>query len=210
MLRKPKRVSAQDRRQQIMQAAMKLFARQGFEGTTTRQIAERAQVNEAIIFRHFPHKEDLYWLIIEDKCRIARERKRLASSPRIDSLDRKGLAAIAEDILQCNSEDITLSRLLLFSALENHRLSHRFFRTYIARRYEALADHIRAHIRKGNFRRVDPLLAARGFFGMVGYHLLIQELFGGKRYQEFDPKRVSATLADIWLRGMLVPEARGG
>ena len=210
MLRKPKRVSAQDRRQQIMQAAMKLFARQGFEGTTTRQIAERAQVNEAIIFRHFPHKEDLYWLIIEDKCRIARERKRLARNLRIDSLDRKGLAAIAEDILRRNSEDITLSRLLLFSALENHRLSHRFFRTYVARRYEALADHIRAHIRKGNFRRVDPLLAARGFFGMVGYHLLIQELFGGKRYQEFDPKRVSATLADIWLRGMLVPEARGG
>ena len=48
-----------------MDAAKELFARQGFEGTTTRQIAERARVNEAIIFRHFPSKEDLYWAISE-------------------------------------------------------------------------------------------------------------------------------------------------
>ena len=43
-----------------MQVAMELFARQGYQGTTTRQISERAHVNEALIFRHFPRKEDLY------------------------------------------------------------------------------------------------------------------------------------------------------
>jgi TetR/AcrR family transcriptional regulator len=203
------RFSAQDRRRQIMQVAMDLFARQGFNGTTTREIADQAGVNEAIVFRHFPRKEDLYWSVIESKCRLGERRKRLERQLRSGEGDREVLQGIAEEILQRNWADPGMSRLLFFSALENHRLSHRFFRTYIAERYEALAGFIRSRIRAGIFRRVDPLLAARGFLGMVVYHFLVQELFGGKRYQKFDPRQVSATLTDIWLEGMLTRGPRG-
>ncbi|HXZ28779.1 MAG TPA: TetR/AcrR family transcriptional regulator [Terriglobales bacterium] len=197
------RFSAQDRRQQIMQVAMELFARQGFKGTTTRQIADQAGVNEAIVFRHFPCKDDLYWSVIESKCHLGERRRWLEHELQQGGEDRHLLTGIAEEILQRNWADPGMSRLLFFSALENHRLSHRFFRTYVAERYEALARFIRGRIRAGVFRRVDPLLAARGFLGMVVYHFLIQELFGGKRYQKFDPREVSATLTDIWLEGML-------
>jgi AcrR family transcriptional regulator len=196
------RFSAEDRRRQIVGVAMGLFARQGFEGTTTRQIAEQARVNEALIFRHFSRKEDLYWAVIEEKCRDNGEHGESPGNCGANPSQREFFAAIADDILRRNSEDTTLSRLLLFSALERHHLSHRFFRTYVAQYYEALADHIRRGIREGSFRRVDPLLAARGFLGMVIYHFLIQELFGGKRYQKFDPRKVSDTLTDIWLEGM--------
>lgn len=202
-----KRLSAEDRHRQIIQVAMELFARQGFEGTTTRQISERARVNEAIIFRHFPRKEDLYWAVIEEKCRDSdgQESHDLCAA---DSNEREFFTAIADDILRRNSEDTTLSRLLLFSALERHQLSHRFFRTYVASHYEAIAGYIRKRIRAGFFRPVDPLLAARGFLGMVIYHFLIQELFGGKRYQKFNPRKVCDTLTDIWLEGMRARGAR--
>ena len=92
---------------------------------------------------------------------------------------------------------------MLYSALENHRLSHRFFRKYVAESYEVLAEHIRGRIAQGAFRPLDPLLAARGFLGMVIYHSWVQELFGGKRYQNFSVQQVSATLAEVWLHGML-------
>ncbi|HEV2494515.1 MAG TPA: TetR/AcrR family transcriptional regulator [Terriglobia bacterium] len=190
------------RREQIMQAATKLFARQGFEGTSTREIAELARVNEAIIFRHFPRKEDLYWAILEDKIHPKNESADLEDRLAEGEDDRQVFRAIAEDILRSNSQDPSLSRLLLFSALENHRLSHRFFRTYVADYYEVLAQHIRKRIRSGAFRPVDPLLAARGFLGMISYHFLIQELFGGKRYRKFAAQRVTETLTDIWLEGM--------
>jgi len=206
MSSKRARFSAQDRRQQILKAAMELFSRKGFQGTTTRQIAERAQLNEAIIFRHFSRKEDVYWAVIEEKCADGGGRGELQDKLGANGNDRKVFAAIAEDILRRNREDSTLSRLLLFSALERHHLSRRFFRTYVARYYEALADHIRRRIREGSFRQVDPLLAARGFLGMVIYHFLIQELFGGGRYQKFEAEAVSNTLTDIWLEGM---QARG-
>jgi len=185
-----------------MQAATKLFARQGFEGTSTREIAELARVNEAIIFRHFPRKEDLYWAILEDKIHPRNEGAGLEDRLATGEDDRRVFRAIADDVLRSNTEDPSLSRLLLFSALENHRLSHRFFRTYVADYYEVLAQHIRKRIRSGAFRHVDPLLAARGFLGMISYHFLIQELFGGKRYHRFDAERVTETLTDIWLEGM--------
>ncbi len=218
MLRKSNRVAASDRRQQILAVAMDLFARRGFRGTTTRRIAEGAGVNEAILFRHFPRKEDLYWAILDCKCRRAGGRQQLEDELRAPASgkssahseqDHKMYAAIAEGILRRNTEDSTLSRLLLFSALENHRLSQRFFRRHVASYYEALARHIRRRIREGAFRRVDPLLAARGFLGMVTYHFLIQELFGGRRYQRFDTRRVCQTLAGIWLAGMRAPRAGG-
>ena len=207
---KSSRVSAPDRRRQILAVATKLFARQGFRGTTTREIAERARVNEAILFRHFPSKESLYWAILEEKCHVSRGHERLEAELKAPGDAREVLARIAEGILQRNTEDTTLSRLLLFSALENHRLSHRYFRTHVARYYDALAEHIRRGIRAGTFRRVDPILAARGFLGMVVYHFLIQELFGGRRYQKFDLQHVCTTLADLWLAGMRNPAKRAG
>lgn len=203
MAHKHHRLPAEDRRQQIMQVAMELFARQGFEGTTTRQIAKRARVNEAILFRHFPRKEELYWATIDYTCRTRAGRQRLQEMIRSDGDPERLFAALAEDVLERNTKDTTLARLLLFGALEHHRVSHRFFRTFVAAYYEALAQHVREHIRKGVFRPVDPMLAARAFLGSVVYHFLIQELFGGKRYQKFDPKRVCDTLTEIWLHGML-------
>jgi len=202
------RVPARDRRLQIMEAAKELFARQGFEGTTTRQIAEAARVNEAIIFRHFPTKEDLYWAIIDRESELTGWQPALQRQLGSGASDREVFAAIAEDILVRRAKDSSLSRLLLFSALENQRRSQRFFQTHVVEYYEAIAEYVSKRIRDGVFRNVHPLLAARGFLGMVVYHSLIQEIYGAKRYQDFDVKEVSETLTDIWLRGMEIRDDR--
>jgi len=196
------RVPARDRRLQIMEAAKELFARQGFEGTTTRQIAGAARVNEAIIFRHFPTKEDLYWAIIDRESELTGWQPALQRQLSLGASDREVFAAIAEDILVRRAKDSSLSRLLLFSALENQHRSQHFFQTHVVEYYEAIAKYISKRIEDGVFRAVNPLLAARGFLGMVVYHSLIQEIYGAKRYQDFDVKEVSETLTDIWLGGM--------
>jgi AcrR family transcriptional regulator len=206
MASSPARFSAADRRQQILAVATRLFARQGFQGTTTKEIAGGAGVTEALIFRHFRSKEELYWAVIEDKIKgSSSPRERLRMQLTEAGTDAEVLARVAADILERRAKDQTLSRLLLYSALENHRLSHRFFRTYAASHYEVLSDYIRRRIADGAFRPVDPLLAARGFLGMIIYHSWVQELFGGKRYQEFSVQEVSQTLVEIWLQGMSNP-----
>ena len=54
------RMSGGARRKQIVDVAIRLFSEKGFRGTTTKEIALAAGVNEAIIFRHFTTKKDLY------------------------------------------------------------------------------------------------------------------------------------------------------
>jgi TetR/AcrR family transcriptional regulator len=204
MRRRPRthRLPAAERKQLIVREALPLFARRGYNGVTTREIAEHAHCHEAILFRHFPTKEDLYWEVIDGKTRMLAPRSKLESRLRTQAGDRAVFTAIAEDILRRYERDPNLNRLLLFSALENHRLSHRFFRTYVEDFFEVLARHIQRRIRRGGFRRVDPLVAARGFVGMFFYHFMLHELFGGKRKRRLRPRQVAAMLSDIWLRGM--------
>lgn len=54
------RLSAEKRRQSILMASVPLFARFGFNGTTTRMIARAAGISEALLYRHFPSKEMIY------------------------------------------------------------------------------------------------------------------------------------------------------
>ena len=59
------RLEPTERRRQIVQAAMPLFARKGFSRTTTKEIAEAAQVSEGLLFKYFASKTVLYAAIIE-------------------------------------------------------------------------------------------------------------------------------------------------
>jgi len=198
----PARLSALDRRRQIIRTASALFARRGYRGTTTREIAERAGINEALLFRHFSSKEKLYWTIIEEQCGARGRRHKINAIVESGGSDYHIFAAIAREFLTRTARDTELTRLLWFTALESHTLSRRFFRTYVAVYYEALADYIHRRAGDGAFRKVDPLLSARGFLGMVVYHFLVQEFFGGSKYQKFDPAIVAETMAGIWLNGM--------
>ena len=54
------RMKGVDRKQAIIEAARPLFAQNGFNGTSVRAIAKAAGVSEALLYKHFPSKEDLY------------------------------------------------------------------------------------------------------------------------------------------------------
>src|ERR1700756_3220943 len=58
------RLDSEERRKAIVTAAVPLFARRGFAGTTTKELAEAAGISEALLFRHFPSKKHLYGEIL--------------------------------------------------------------------------------------------------------------------------------------------------
>ncbi len=202
------RFSAEDRRQQILQIATELFASRGYEGATTREIARRAKVNEAIIFRHFQTKEELYWAVIEAKCKSGAGKEFMRDILLAGDPVRETFINLADSILRRREKDQTLTRLLLFSSLENHRLSHRFFQSYVADYYELLGDYIQQRMDAGEFRKSDPQLAARGFLGMIVYHSLIQDLFGGGKFHPYEIAEVAESMTDIWLQGMVTRAAQ--
>ena len=76
------RLDSDERRQAIVDAAVPLFARKGFAGTTTRELAETAGISEALLFRHFPSKQLLYREILQQVgCQGDPALEQLASLP---------------------------------------------------------------------------------------------------------------------------------
>ena len=57
---KTTRMSAEERRKSILTAAIPLFARHGFKGTTTKMIAKASGISEALLYRHFNGKDAIY------------------------------------------------------------------------------------------------------------------------------------------------------
>src|SRR5215475_3084148 len=64
------RLDNDERRKSIVAAAVPLFARNGFAGTTTRELAEAASISEALLFKHFPNKEALYSAMLLSCCQM--------------------------------------------------------------------------------------------------------------------------------------------
>ncbi|MCL4784002.1 MAG: TetR/AcrR family transcriptional regulator [Bryobacterales bacterium] len=54
------KMSSEDRRKSILQVAKELFARKGFLGVTTRELAGALGVTEPVLYEHFPSKRTLY------------------------------------------------------------------------------------------------------------------------------------------------------
>ncbi|MDE2060736.1 MAG: TetR/AcrR family transcriptional regulator [candidate division NC10 bacterium] len=195
------RLNAEERRQQIVEAAVNLFSRKGFRGTRTREIAEAAGISEAMIYRHFATKQELYSAIIEAKS--ATEELLASAATAAHRKDDAGvLRAIGLKMIEQTVADPSLMRLLLFSALEEHELSDIFFESRVKKLHEFLSNYIRKRIEEKRFRSMNALVAARGFIGMIVHYLLIHELFGIKRPPHSSPEEVVELFASIFLKGI--------
>jgi AcrR family transcriptional regulator len=60
-----KRLSAEDRRAAILDAALEIFSRHGYNGTSIDEIATAAGISKALIYEHFPSKKDLHVSLLE-------------------------------------------------------------------------------------------------------------------------------------------------
>src|SRR5574337_661459 len=195
------RLSAEERRLQIVEAAVDLFSRKGFRGTRTREIAEAAGISEAMIFKHFATKRDLYSAIIEAKSATEELLANAATAARKKD-DVGVLRAVGLKMIEQTERDPSLMRLLLFSALEGHELSDIFFESRVKKLHQFLSSYIRKRIEDKRFRAINALVAARGFIGMVIHYLLIHELFGIKRPLHSSPEEVVELFAAIFLKGI--------
>src|SRR5947209_5744897 len=71
------KLSSEERRASILQAVRRVFAEKGFDGTTTRELADAAGVSEALLFKHFPNKSALF-IAVRLSCGTEQESARFA------------------------------------------------------------------------------------------------------------------------------------
>lgn len=196
------RMSSEERRAAIIQAAVRLFGERGFRGTTTRALAEAVGVTEPVLYEHFKSKRDLYWAIIEAKSRETMARGMALLKPYAEAGDdRAFFMRLAGFVLDSHSEQSgEYTRLQLYAALEEPELGALIYERQKEGR-ELLARYIERRIQQRAFRPMDPALAARAFLGMVVHLGLLELLYhddslGNRRTQ------IAEGIVEIFLNGI--------
>ena len=198
-------MAGEERRLQIVRVAVRLFSQRGFRGTTTKEIAQAAGVSEAMVFRHFATKEELYAAILDHKaCAGGFEDPCALVS---DAVQRKDDRAVFETLataaLQHHENDREFHRLVLYSALEGHELAQMFWERTVLQFYEFLGGYIRERQREGAFREVEPRIVVRAFIGMLIHHSLNNNLWDPeRRLLNISNERAASEFTEILLKGL--------
>lgn len=191
---------AQSTRDRILSSAFALFAENGFEGTTTRHIAEHAKVNEVTIFRSFGSKEVLFQEVV-------RERLPLRNIQTVVDLN---LTGPLEEVMVRNAMmvlDILKQNRHFIMMLVGELWRHTEFKAKIGPEiYGQAIDFLTAQLRmlvdRGRLRPVDPAIAEKVWIGMVQSYYLFNYLVGPGKV---DPEVEESTLrgmADIFVKGV--------
>jgi AcrR family transcriptional regulator len=176
------RMHGDDRRKQLLRAAIEMFSRKGFGGTKTKDIAAAAGVSEAILFRHFATKEDLYNAILDERDpQISAD----ADERKIEDLMRKRddaavLRLVGAHIIGLFRDDPAFHRLIMFASLEGHVIATLFRERIATRRGEFLKRYILQRQRDGAFRKMDPSVIQLAIISLFVHYAMGRYIFGFK------------------------------
>lgn len=208
-------MSGDQRREQILQTAFELFSRKGFSGTTTKDIARAAGVSEAMVFKHFASKDELYGALLDaKKCAEGLHRYPWEQNePLLAAMRSKDDFGVfyhfALHALAKHQTDIAFMRMIFYSALEEHELADKFFGEFVTKIYDFLGSYISERQRDGVFRKVKPRIVVRAFIGMLLHHSLNNILWDkNRRILDISDEEAAGSFAEIILRGATVQADR--
>lgn len=197
------RLSGEERRAQIIDSALRLFADKGFSGTRTREIAELAGISETLIFQHFKTKEDLY-------CTALREL--FSQHPVMPEVEEKMAKkddfgvfnTLALHLIRHNRQDPRIIRLAIFSALEGLRFAEVFHhgKEMGPPLPELLGSYIGQRSSEGAFKKVNAQIAAQLFIETIFMYVADQQASISGPPLPFSDKEAVDTLVKIFLDGL--------
>lgn len=183
--------------EKVLRAATLLFATKGFEGTSTRDVARRAKVNESTIFRLFKNKQGLYLRILDSK--VGRSAPEWLNTALRSSEDPARASPTLAERLEEIFDPVFL-RLFFYAALEKPELLRKRYGSSLESFYELLGRHIGEQIQSEVLRDIDPMLMGRALVGMIAYHRILSELLGAGAIQS-DSEISARIYAEIRLFG---------
>lgn len=190
-------------RNRILEAARRLFAKQGFDGTTTRDLAQAAGVAEGTLFRHFVNKKAILVEVatqgwVEILTDLLTELSEMGSYKAVAQVMRNRMWN-----LQKNSD---LMRVCFMEAQFHPDLRDRVQSEVIDKMTDVAEAFFQTAMEKGIYRQMDPKLVARVFLGMFAvagfsYNTLVEPDASPQQMQN-----MAEGLADIFLNGVLKKE----
>jgi AcrR family transcriptional regulator len=202
--RRRKRLSAEERKRTILEAAREQFARTGdIGGTTTKMIAKRAGVSEAIIYRYWDSKEDLYIEAVVEPLRDIVEKTAAAVEEYPESVSEDERTERAQAFygktIERMTESLPLLGLVLFG---EPGTAKKFYDRCWRPSLERLSNAWRTYYEENGVKDYpDTDVAARITFGACMMYALDARY--GKKLNRRDVSQLlaQASFDGMWLRG---------
>lgn len=194
-----RRAKAEERRQQILEAALDLFAHQGYSATTTKQIAERVGVTEGLIFHYFPSKADLLRTVTRQRSTIMGEVQALLADAD-DKPASEVLQSIVLGWVDVIHRQANLVTMLLVESQSNQELALAF-RDVMAETIGAMTAYLDARVRAGELRAdLSTHTSAMMFFSSLMMFFLANRRSTGADWSR-SATAFTSSMLDTWFHG---------
>lgn len=181
MPRKPvkKQVRETVTQARIIEAAVQLFAKNGFKATSTRDISKLASVNEVTLFRHFPRKSDLFVAATESRLGRVRMGRALQSKLAEDAAIDEIVPMLTEFLVENFFSPPDIARLLYVAGFEVPG-SEVTVREYLGPFFDSIHGYFERRAARGLNGDIEPAIATLSLAGIVSAHQYFYPLFTGR------------------------------
>jgi TetR/AcrR family transcriptional regulator, fatty acid metabolism regulator protein len=195
--------AATDKRRMILDAAVRVFARQGFHACRVSDVAEEAGVAYGLVYHYFASKDEILDTLFLERWNVMLELIRDVDGRSLPV--REKLQAIASFIVDSYRHDPDLMKVII---VEVTRAANSFGNTHIATirdAYDLIAKMIDEAQCEGTFKRdIEPLFAAMAFYGAIE-QLLTGWIFGLLPQGPEDFERAKWLVVETVCGGLQVP-----
>ncbi len=190
-------------RTRILSAALRLFASQGFDGTTTRDLAQAASVAEGTLFRHFPNKKAILIEVatngwVEILTDLLTELSEMGSY--------KAIAQVMRRRMWNMHKNVDLMRVCFIEAQFHPDLRDRIQLEVIDKMSDVAEAFFQSAMDKGIYRQTNAKLVAKVFLGMFAIAGFSNNTLMEPDASPQEMQQMAEGLADIFLNGVLVKE----
>jgi AcrR family transcriptional regulator len=189
-----------DKKEHIMNAAIELFAEKGFEGSSIRDLAAKADVNVAMVNYYFGSKDKLFEALVEYKASFMRGRlDEIENNSKLSEIEK--IDAIIESYVERLLSQPLFHRIIYQELLMGEReVMHKNIISMFTKNTLTLRNIIEQGIKKKVFKKVDPELTMATIIGTINQVMLSKAMciMLVNREESFDP------YTDIGFRNRLI------
>ena len=190
----------EDTRTKILQAALQLFAKHGYDGTTTKDLAKSAGVAEGTLFRHFANKKAILvevategWVdILTD---LLTELSEMGSYKAVSQVMRRRMLKMRK-----NSD---LLRVCFVEAQYHPELKESIQAEVIDKMTDVAEAFFETAMEKGIYRRMNPKIVAKVFLGIFAIAGFSEQTIIDPDASPLQMQEMAEGISDIFLRGVL-------
>jgi len=192
----------QETRGRILKAAQQLFARRGYDGTTTHDLAEKAGVAEGTLFRHFENKKAILVEVVtqgwvELLTDLLTELSEMGSYKAIAQVMRKRMLN-----LHANAD---MLRVCFLEAQFHPDLRDRIQAEVISKMTDVAEAFFQTAMERGIYRPMNPRTVAQVFLGMFTVAGFSRDTLMPGESSPQEMQAMAEDLASIFLNGVLAP-----